>query len=390
MVLSALLLVALLAMALAACGGTADDPEVGDSSDDSTTGRESHDLIAAWIEDEDNETVTYRVKMSALDVISPRDDWLNLPTSIYEFYFTVDNDDYALRGTVPVHGPFAALASFGLYQVEYGETGNMSFESVGSVNGQYLVNDAALSFLVDKSDIGSPSKGDLMDHMWAAIYFQPRGGDRETVDEALSYEFPGRSYTFRGQFTQLYDIRLSAENATLESANNAVATFNITISSQSTTDVEVNITNGSLPAGYFVNWSRNMPVPVLEGESVSLYLLVTVPENATNGTDVSVVIWGTYLTEEGIEQETDNLNLLLQVRFVPPKKPKEDRSVLQIILDLITENTWVMVLIAVAVVFGVLYFIWSSRKRRVEDALLDQYKAYVDSQGEQREAEGPL
>ncbi|NIP35428.1 MAG: hypothetical protein GWN18_10755, partial [Thermoplasmata archaeon] len=85
------------------------------------------------------------------------------PTSIYEYYFTVGDDNYALRGTVPVHGPFAALASFSLHKVEYGETGNMTYESLGSVNGQYLVNDGDLSLLVDKNNIGSPSKGDIMD-----------------------------------------------------------------------------------------------------------------------------------------------------------------------------------------------------------------------------------
>ena len=125
---------------------------------------------------------------------------------------------------------------------------------------------------------------------------------------------------------------------------------------------------------------------------VSVYALspsCTVPENATNGTDVSIIIWGTYLTEEGQELETDNLNLLLKVRFIPPKKPKEEKSIPQIILDFIMENTWVMIIIAVGVGFGVVYVIWASRKKRQEDALLDQYKAYVDSQGEQREAGGP-
>ncbi|NIS20442.1 MAG: hypothetical protein GWN12_10790, partial [Thermoplasmata archaeon] len=49
---------ALLATAIAAYAGTSDDPEVGDSSGDATTGRDSHDVIACWVEAEDNETVT--------------------------------------------------------------------------------------------------------------------------------------------------------------------------------------------------------------------------------------------------------------------------------------------------------------------------------------------
>ena len=181
---------------------------------------------------------------------------------------------------------------------------------------------------------------------------------------------------------------LTAQNSTIESPNKAVAAFNLTIRSSSTIDVEVNITNRTLPAGYFINWSRSMPVLVPEGESVNVILLVTVPENATNGTDVSIVIWGRYLTEEGLVLETDNLNLLLQVRFIPPKRPKEERSIPQQVLDFIKENTWVVVLIAVAVAFGVIYYYLDARKKRAEDELLEQYKAYVDSQGEQRETDG--
>lgn len=384
-VVSAVLVVALMAAALAAYAGTADDPEVGDSTGDSTTGRDSHDLTAAWVDAEENSTVTLKMRMTALDTISPRDDWLNLPSSIYELYFTVKEDDYALRSNVPVHGPFAAFTGYSLYKVEYGDAGNMTYESVGSVSGQYLVNDGDISFLLDKTDIGSPSKGDLMENMWAAIYFQPRGGSRETVDEALSYEFPGRKYTFRGEFTQLYDVRLTSANSTIETPNNAVASFNITVHSDSTTDVEVNMTNRSLPAGYFVNWSRVMPVPVNEGESVSFLLLITVPENATNGTDISFPIWGEFYTEEGQKLETDQLNLLLRVRFIPPKKATVERSIPQQMLDFLKDNMWLVYLIIVVVVFGLLYFLWAARKKKQEDALLDQYKAYVESQGEQRE-----
>ena len=272
-ILVGLLLIAIMATALAVYGGTADDPEVGDASGDSTTGRESHDITGAWIEDEENSTVTFRLRLTTLDIISPRDDWLNLPTSIYEYYFSIGDTDYALRGVVPVHGPFAALASFSLYTVEYGTSGNMTYNVADDqVSGSYLVNDGDLEWLVDKATIGSPSQGELVEHMWAAAYFQPRGGDREEVDKALSYDFPGRTYTIRGQFTQLYDVRLDAANKTIETPNNAVASFNISIRSLSTTNVEVNMTNRSLRSGYFVNWSRTMPIAVNEGDTINLFL----------------------------------------------------------------------------------------------------------------------
>ncbi|UCC92363.1 MAG: hypothetical protein JSW25_06725 [Thermoplasmata archaeon] len=389
LLLTTLLLVAVLTMALAVYGGDADNPEVGDASGDSTTNRDSHDIIGAWVEDEDNETVTFRIRMTALDVISPRDDWVNLPETIYEYYFTIGDDDYAMRATVPVHGPFAALASFSLYTVEYGESGNMSYEMADqSLAGTYLVNEGDLELSVDKATVGSPTQGELIEHMWAAIYFLPRGGTREVVDEALSYEFPGRTYTIRGQYTQLYDVRLSARNATIESPNNAVATFNITVRSDSTIDVEVNLTNRSLPEGYFVNWSRTMPIAVPEGDSVGVLLMVTIPENATNGTDVMVTVWGKYETEEGTDLVTDNLNLLVQVRYIPAKPPKVDKSIPDQIFDWIKENTLVFSLIIAAGVIGIVgYIIWL-RKKKADDDLIHQYQMYADAQSQQREMGG--
>jgi len=385
------LLLALLAMSLAVVAGTSEDPEVGDASGDATTNRDSHDIVAAWVQDEDNETVTFRLGLTALDVISPRDDWATLPNSIYEYYFSIGTHDYALRGTVPVHGPFAALASFSLYEVTYGSAGNISYEVADqSVAGTYNFNEGFLQLAVDKATVGSPTQGDVVDHMWAACYFQPRGGSRELVDQALSYEFPGRTYTIRGQYTQLYDIRLSATNATVESPNNAVATFNLTIRSLSTIDVEVNLTNRSLPFGYFMNWSRNMPVPVPEGGSANIMLLVTVPRNATNGTDISISIWGEYTTEEGVDLTTDNLNLLLKVRFIKPKQKEEPKGVFEVLVDILSDYWYVIVLVAVLGVLGGLFHFNNQRKKKMEEDLIFQYQAYVESQGQQREMDGIL
>ncbi len=388
--LIALLLVAIMAMALAVYGGDADNPEVGDSSGDATTGRDSHDIIGAWVDEEDNETVTFKVRMTALDAISPRDDWLNLPTSIYEYYFSISNEDYAMRTTVPVHFPLAALASFSLFTVDYGETGNMSFESAGDVTGTYLFNEGDLQLEVSKSDIGSPSQGELIEHMWAAVYFQPRGGNREEVDKALSYGSPGRKYTIRGQYTQLYDVRLSAANITVKTPNNAVATFNITIRSRSTANVEISLTNTSLPPGYFVNWSRNMPIALPEDDSVSLYLLVTVPEDATNGTDVMIAVEGEYTTDEDNNLTTDNLNLLLQVRYIEPKPPKEERTIPQQILDWIKNNTILVVVIVALGALGVVAYVIMDKRRKADEALIYQYESYVDSQSQQREMGGGI
>ncbi len=383
------LLLALLALSLTVLAGTADDPEVGDATGDATTNRDSHDIVGAWVEAEDNETVTFRIGMTALDVISPRDDWATLPNSIYEYYFSIGKNNYALRANVPLQGPFAALASFSLYEVTYGEAGNLSYEVADqSLSGTYNFNEGYLQLAVDKATVGSPTQGDLVDHMWAACYFQPRGGSRELVDQALSYDFPGRTYTIRGQYTQLYDVRLSATNATVESPNNAVATFNLTIRSQSTIDVEVNLTNRTLPFGYFLNWSRTMPIVVPEGGSVNVMLLVTVPRNATNGTDISITVWGEYTTEEGTDLTTDNLNLLLKVRFIKPKQKEEPEGVFEVFLGILRDYWYVIAAVVVLGAIGGLVYFTKQRKKRMEQDLIFQYQAYVESQGQQREMDG--
>jgi hypothetical protein len=101
-----------------------------------------------------------------------------------------------------------------------------------------------------------------------------------------------------------------------------------------------------------------------------------------------VTVWGEYLTEEEETLTTDNLNLLLQVRFIPPKKPKVDKGVVQLALDWIKDNTLIVVMIGLAAGAAVIIWFLVTRKRRQEDALLDQYKSYIESQGQQREMGG--
>jgi hypothetical protein len=376
-------LAVLVIAAMATTAGSEDDPEVTDAANDATTGRDSHDLTKAWVEAEENDTVTFRMKLSELDAISPRDDWATLPTSIYEYYFTLKDKNYAARASIPVHGPLAAFAGFSLHEVTYGATGNMSFEGDEQISGRYLYNNGILEFTVDKADMGSPSQGDLVTHMWAAVYFRPRGENREVVDEAMTFSAAGRQYVIRGQYSQLYDVRLKATNTTIVGRPREVATFNVTIVSQSTTDVEINITNKSIPEGYFLNFSRNMPIAVPQESSVSFMLMITVPDEALNGTDVMVVIWGEYETEEGVEERTDDLNLLLQIRFIPPKPPVKEESIFDMIVGFISDWWWLITIICVVgIVAGLVWYFRDYQKKRA----MDEYLAYLEAQGQQREA----
>ena len=254
--------------------------------------------------------------------------------------------------------------------------------------GSYLVNDAAISMQVSKIDIGSPNQGELVTHMWAASYFEPRNEDKELMDEAQSYDNPGKNYVVRGQFTQLYNVVLRTGNTTMEGMPREVTAFEITIVSTSTTDVQVNITNNSLPGGYFVNYSRLMPIDVAEESSVTFTLVVTVPEDAKNGTDVSIILKGRFLTEEETELETNDLNLLLQIRFIPPKPQKEDQTIFTVMRDFVQDYYLYLVIVVVILVVALVVWFWMGRRTKKDDKVLLEYQAYLESQGQQREMGG--
>jgi len=387
-----LLLLAVLSVAVTALvvsAGTRDNPEVVDISGASTTNRDSHDIIAAWIESEDPDALVLRMEMSELDAFSPRDDWLTLPSSIYEYYFTINETDYAARATIPVHGVFAAFASYGLYAVEYGSAGNLSYEAVtGSIPGNDMYSDGMIEMTVQKVHIGDPEMGDVMGHMWAACYFQPRGGEPETADEAMSYLYPGQEYIIRGDFTELYHVRLEASNATLEGRPNDVVTFNISVVSDGTVEVHVNLTNDSIPAGYFLNFSRNMPILVNPGGRVNMAVIVSVPKDAKNGTDVDVIIQGIF-EAEGDNLTTNRLRLTIQVRFIPPKEPDTEPGIFQMIWDFVVKYyPWISAAIAAAIVVILILYL-RDRQTAKGDRDLMAYQSYLDAQRQQREMGEP-
>jgi hypothetical protein len=386
--LALLLLVAFVLAAAVVSAGSAENPEFSDTAEDSTTGRTAHDIVRGWVTD-DNATITVIVEVTGLDAFSPLDDWRNLPTTIYEYYFTVEEKNYATRATIPVHGFRAAFASYALFEVTYGSGGSLNYTSVDeSITGRYNVNGNTVEMDVDKANVGNPSPGDIMSHMWARAFFQPRGGDREEVDSAMSYNAPGRNYKITGSSSQYYSVHLSAQNVTVIGKPREVATFNISIVSDSTTDVEVNITNKSLPNGYFINYSRQMPIPVPQESTVHILVLVTIPGNATNTTDMPFAIFGTFETEEGEERRTDDLNLMVKVRFIPPRPPEEDLNVLERMWNALEPYKWYLAGgIAIAVVVTVVYYFVLLRQKKADEDII-AYQAYLDSMRQQRDMGG--
>jgi hypothetical protein len=384
-----LLLAAFVLFAVSVSAGSSENPEITDAAEDPTTGRTAHDIVRGWATD-DNSTITVVIEVTGLDAFSPMDDWRTLPTSVYEYYFTVEEKNYAARATIPVHGLLAAFASFSLFEVKYGSGEGLNYTSVDdSITGRYSVNTNTIEVDVDKSAVGTPSPGDVMSHMWARTFFQPRGGDREEVDTAMSFSAPGRNYTITGASSQYYSIHLRAQNVTVIGKPREVVTFNISIVSTSTTDVEVNLTNRALPAGYYINFSRLMPIPVPQGSTVAILVLISIPGNASNTTDLPFTLFGSFETEEGEVRYIDDLNLMVKVRFIPVRPPEENLNALQWFWKrIIVPYQWYIVAAIVAVVaVSVLYYFGLNRQKR-EDEDIIAYQAYLDSMRQQREMGG--
>jgi hypothetical protein len=385
--LAIILLLAMAMTALAVAGGTQNDPEFSDAAEDSTTNRPSHDIVRGWVTDE-NSTIEVNLEMTALDTFSPVDDWRTLPNSIYEFYFSVEDKDYAARANIPVHGIFAAFASFSLYEVTY-NGGDRNYTSVDdSIGGTYSVADNTISMTVDKANVGEPLPGELLTHLWGASFFQPRNEEREEVDKAMSYTAPGRDYIVTGSSTHYYSVELRARNATVQAKPREAASFNISIVSKSTADMEVNLTNSTLGPGFFINFSRQMPIPLPQGDTVNVMVLITTPDNATNGTNQQFYLTARWVDDSGQDGSSDNLNLIVQVRFIPPRPPEEKKGILSQLLDIIKENSLIFYILIGAVAAIIVYFVVKDIMRKKKDQDILEYQAYLESQRQQRETGG--
>jgi hypothetical protein len=391
-----LLVIAALALVLLCASqslaGSQDDPEVTDSEGDTTTARDSHDVIKAWVEDENENNLVFRMEMTNLDVFSPRDDWQTLPTTYYEYFFTISKEnskkDYVLRASIPVHGFFAAFASYSLYEVNYTSGDEIEYDSVGSSGGQYNAASRFIEMTVSKQNINSPTRGNRVTHMWAAVFFEPRNQDRDLVDKAMSYNNPGTEYLVRGNFTQYYDVQLEVLNSTFVGAPRSPARINITIVSASTTPVNVTLSNSTMPDGWEVNWSRdkdNLLIP--EDGTVSLTFIVNIPDDTPNGTRESVSIFGHFYTDEGVEIDTNTLNLIVLVSFIPPKAPEVRVGLFQGAWDWMVENWYISIAIIAVIVIAAVYSIIKYIQRRQEQQAMMDIQDYIRAQKEQREVE---
>ncbi len=304
-----------------ASAGDAGDPDMEDPAGDSVSGRTARDLVSGWIGNETETNIELNLQASSLEPFTPYQDWQNLPVVYYEFFFDVVTpqglQSYSARATIPMHGPLAALAQYDLFAVTYGAGGTVMNETaIGTPVGRYLVNDAIISFAVDKISIGDPARGDILEGIWGRVQSasQRNTGDAITEDTMVSHLTPGRSFTFSGGIT-FYSIVISANSTSTNATPEDPARFTLTIHSDSEKVANVSLRNTStMPA----NWtmSPDRPLYIIEpGGDVTATVTITPGGNTTNVTR-RITVGATFKDDQNESRSSENA-LTFSV-FVPP------------------------------------------------------------------------
>ena len=311
---AALLLVAVAVAAFPpALAGDVNDPDMSDGSGDATSGEAARDLVAGWVSNETETSISLGLKIAQLDPFTPYSDIANLPVVNYEFFFDITVDglttNWLARAVVPIHGPAAATASYALHEVTYNTAGQVTGTTEReAVVGSYNYQASEIGFVVDKIFIGDPGRDDVLSGIWGRITSasQRNAEDPVTEDTMASHLSPGRSFVFSGGVTYfLFTLQANetAANATAE----APVTFEVQIHSDEGSDeaAEVALRNSSeLPA----NWTLRTDYQryaVEPGQTATALVTITPDVNATKSTRKITVI-GEWTDEGGDRKTTEN------------------------------------------------------------------------------------
>jgi len=301
-----------------ALAGTADDPEISDIHDGT---RDSRDIRAVWFGDETNDTITATMNLTALESYTNPGEIPNLPTTEYEVYFSVGDQNYSVACTVPVHGPLGVFIAFDVRTVTYpNATGNPTETSVATFTGTYSVSAHTITYPFQKSSIGQPKSGAHLSRTWAAVWNTNRGQTERTLEDRAPNAGYGKDYVIRGQTgAEIIDVQLTAENATMAVSPAEPARFKVMVFNNGTSQVTMELHN-STPSdkGWTCALSNeNLTLPV--NKSVQVTLTVTCPKDAKRNT---TGVFSLYATIHTGKQNATSKYLLLTavVDYIPPQQ----------------------------------------------------------------------
>ena len=331
------LLVAAILIPPPANAGTADKPEIADPSGDSTSGKQSRDLTAAWFHDEQNDTFEINMTLSALESYTAPGEIPNLPTTEYEVYFSVGESNFAVGCKVPVHGPLGVSIQFDIRSVQYGNNTTTEIQ-LNTLTGQYNVNARSIRWTVAKASLGNITAGTHLTRTWAAVYNKNFGDSQRRMEDRGPNMGYGLDYVIRGSAgAEIIDVLITADNITQPVKPNEPAEFKLSVHNRGTSTVNVDFFNSSLEKkGWTLEFGLDN-VTLLPNVTRTVTIKVSCPRDAPNRTSVTVSVFGK--VRAGSQNATTNsVYLTATVSFIPPAPPTG--NFLQKLLKWLTNPTY--------------------------------------------------
>ena len=345
-------------------------PEITDVSGDSISRKDSRDLTGAYFHTETNDSFMVSLNLTSLESYTNPGDLPDVPTTEYEVYFSLSDDNFAVACRVPVHGPLGFTIQFDIRSVSYGNNTTVEASLSTLAGCTYSVSEHLITYMVAKTHFTNLTAGTHLTKTWAAVYSKNFQDPERHIEDRGPNSGYGKDYVIRGTSgTEILDVKLTAENATQPCAPNAPAEFKITVYNAGTSQVTVDFFNGTLEeTGWIVVLGLETNVTLLSNATRTLTVTVTCPRNAANRTTVTVSVYGK--VRAGSQNATTNIvYLTATVNYIPPKPAAEQWY--QPILNFFKKPTmWtyaLIVLIVAAIVGGGATVAYSRRKRRREE-----------------------
>ena len=350
--------------------GTSEQPEITDTSGDSTSGKKSRDIIAVWFDGETNVTFNITMNITALDSYTGISDIQNIPTTEYETYFRAKDKNYAAVCKVPVHGPGGLTIQGELRSVTYGNgTDNTTETNLGTLTPVYSTSAHTIRLTVSKTDIGDPPAASHLTNIWAGVWNKNWGESTRSLEDRAPNSGYGRDYIIRGASgAEIMKVDITVDNSTQYCKPNEAATFKLNLYNNGTSSVNVLMVNSTPTKGWNVS-IRQTTLLILQNSSRFVYVDILPPRSAKNGTTESIAVWA-ILSIGNQTTKSDSVIINAKVNYIPPVNP-DNKNVIEKFVQWVKDNPKtaypviaVIIFVVVAVAAAALYL---GRKKEEED-----------------------
>jgi hypothetical protein len=383
LVLIALFIITPFNLTLRVRAGNVDNPEIVDIEGDSVSGKTSQDLLWAYIGFETNTTFSLVMGMKSLDTFTDPSQIANLPTTTYEFYFTIKGTNYGAYAQVPVHGPFGIDIKWELVTVEYnGTTPSKETNKASITTARYDYTHGIINMTIKKSDVNGGDKGDKATNLWCAVYSKQRSSGINMTVPVLQDRAPdqgyGTEYTFIGNPEEvIVAIELSTTSAlTANITATSRLRLDLSVFNNGTNTEQVNMSNSTATPKFSVSWSpATMTVEPGHSQNISLFVNIKDLRLTKDGDVLTLQVWG----ETNIGNATNpaikpsnQITFRITAQLPAPPPTKTTTSILEQILKFFRDNKNALLgllVVLIILVIGVVVYskLKSGKKEYFED-----------------------